>query len=60
MSVFVHSQGINTVHAGRGGGVKKWQNSVHVLLNDPLFNSAKLSMALISNLVEALSIPLTI
>ena len=27
MSVFVHTQGIKTVHAG---GVKKWQNSVHV------------------------------
>ena len=24
MSVFVHDQGIKTVHAGRGGGVKKW------------------------------------
>jgi hypothetical protein len=30
MSVFVHAQGIKTVHA-EGGGVKKWQNSVHVV-----------------------------
>ena len=28
MSVFVDAQGIETVH--EGGGVKKWQNSVHV------------------------------
>ena len=39
MSVFVHAQGIKTVHAG-GGGVKKWQNSVHVVVECPLnFNS---------------------
>ena len=31
MSVFVQAQGIKTVHAG-GGGVKKWQNSVHVVV----------------------------
>ena len=30
MTVFVHAQGIKTVHAG--GGVKKWQNSVHVVV----------------------------
>ena len=30
MSVFVHTQGIKTVHAG--GWVKKWQNSVHVVV----------------------------
>ena len=30
MSVFVHAQVIKTVHAGRG--VKKWQNSVHVVV----------------------------
>ena len=30
MSVFVHAQGIKTVHAGRG--VKKGQNSVHVVV----------------------------
>ena len=35
MSVFVHAQGINTVHA-MGGGVKKWQNSVHVVVECPL------------------------
>ena len=32
MSVFVHAQGIKTVHAG---GVKKWQNSVHVVVECP-------------------------
>ena len=31
MSVFVHAQGIKTVHPG-GEGVKKWQNSVHVVV----------------------------
>ena len=35
MSVFVHAQGIKTVHAG-GGGVKKTQNSVHVVVECPL------------------------
>ena len=30
MSGFVHAQGIKTVHAG--GGVKKWQNYVHVVV----------------------------
>ena len=34
MSVFVHAQGIKTVRAG--GGVKKWQNSVHVVVECPL------------------------
>ena len=34
MSVFVHAHGIKTVHAG--GGVKKWQNSVHVVVEWPL------------------------
>ena len=34
MSVFVHAQGMKTVHAG--GGVKKWQNSVHVVVECPL------------------------
>ena len=34
MSVFVHAQGIKTVHAE--GGVKKWQNSVHVVVEWPL------------------------
>ena len=32
MSVFVHTQ---TVHAA-GGGVKKWQNSVHIVVECPL------------------------
>ena len=37
MSVFVHTQGINTVHAeGAGGRVKQWQNSVHVVVECPL------------------------
>ena len=36
MSVFVHAQGIKTVHAGRGG---KWQNSVHIVVNVPLGES---------------------
>ena len=30
MSVFVHAQGIKTVHPGGGG--KKWQISVHVVV----------------------------
>ena len=30
-AVFVHAQGIKTVHAG-GWGVEKWQNSVHVVV----------------------------
>ena len=34
MTVFVLAQGIKTVHAG--GGVKKWQNSVHVVVERPL------------------------
>ena len=35
ISVFVYSQGITTVHARRGG-VKKWQNSVHIVVECPL------------------------
>ena len=35
MSVFVHAQDIKTLHA-RGGGVKKWHNSVHVVVECPL------------------------
>ena len=35
MSAFVHTQSIKTVNAG-GGGVKKWQNSVHVVVECPL------------------------
>ena len=43
MSVFVHAQGIETVHAGGGeGGVRaKWQNSVHVVVECPLIVSKK-------------------
>ena len=33
LSVFVHAQGIKTVHAG---GVKQWQNSIHVVVECPL------------------------
>ena len=37
MSVFVHAQGLKTVHAGGlgwggVGGVKKWLNFVHVVV----------------------------
>ena len=36
MSIFVQAQGIKTVHAGgAGGGVKKCQNSVHVVVKCP-------------------------
>ena len=35
MSVFVHAQGIKTVHAGGGGG-QKWKNYVHVVVECPL------------------------
>ena len=35
MSVFVHAQGIKTVHAGGKGVVKKCQNSVHVVVECP-------------------------
>ena len=34
MYVFVHAQGIKTVHAGEGG-VKKGQNSVHLVVECP-------------------------
>ena len=34
MSVFVHPQGIKTVHTG--GGVKKWPNSIQVVVECPL------------------------
>ena len=37
MSVFVHAQGIKTVHAGGWG--QKWQNSVHVVVEWPLKSS---------------------
>ena len=36
MYVFVHAQGRKTVHTGGEGGVKKWQNSVHVVVEWPL------------------------
>ena len=36
MTVFVHAQGIKTVHAGGGG--KKWQNSVHVVVECHFMN----------------------
>ena len=39
-SVFVHDQGIKNVHAGVGG-VKKWQNSVHVVVECPLAQKSK-------------------
>ena len=35
MFVFVHAQGIKTVHAG-GGGEKKWPNSIHEVMKCPL------------------------
>ena len=35
MSASVHAQGIKSVHA-EGGGVKNWQNSVHVVVECPL------------------------
>ena len=38
MFVFNHAQGITTVHAGREG-VRKWQNSVHVVVEWPLSNN---------------------
>jgi hypothetical protein len=40
MSVFVHAQGIKTVHAG----VKTWQNSVHVVVECPLMDYLPLQM----------------
>ena len=42
MSVFVHAQGIKTVHAG--GGVKQWQKSVHVVVECPLIAPAILHL----------------
>ena len=47
MYVFVHAQGIKTVHAGGGGGVKKWQNSVHVVVECPLTGRGVLYEALV-------------
>ena len=37
MFVFVHDQGIYQLSTqGAGGGVKKWQDSVHVVVECPL------------------------
>ena len=36
MPVFVHAQGVKTVHAGGGWGIKKWQNALHVVVEWPL------------------------
>ena len=36
MPVFVHAQGIKTVHEWGGEEVKKWQSSVHVVVECPL------------------------
>ena len=32
MSVYAHTQGIKIVPTARGEGVKKWQNSVNVVV----------------------------
>ena len=45
-SVFVHAQGKQTVHAG-GGGVRKWHNSVHVVVECPLTGRGVLYEALV-------------
>ena len=37
MSVFVHAQGKYKNCPRRGGGVKKWQNSVHVVVESIIF-----------------------
>ena len=39
MSIFVHAQGIKTVHA-RGGG-QKWQNYFNIVVECPLTNRGK-------------------
>jgi hypothetical protein len=44
MYVFVHVEGIKNFHAG---GVKKWQNSVHVVVECPLRMSAIVILGLI-------------
>ena len=38
MSVFVHAQDMKAVHTG-GGRVKKWHNSVHIIVECPLDES---------------------
>ena len=45
MSVFVHAQGIKTVHTGGGG--QKGQNSVHVVVEWPLMYSGPFSWPLL-------------
>ena len=47
--VFVHAQGIKTVH-DVGGGVKKWQNSDHVVVNCPPSTMALLHCILLKYL----------
>ena len=42
MAVFVHAQGIKTVHA-EGGGGKKWQNSVHVVVEAMVYSFLRFS-----------------
>ena len=59
MSVFVHAQGIKTVHTGEGGGVKKWQNSVHVVVECPLTSPSwlkRLGTNLVGSIPELLSL----
>ena len=46
MSVFVHPQGIKTVHAG-DEGVKTWQNFVHVVVECPLSKKKSTCFSLI-------------
>ena len=43
MPVFVHAQVIKSVKAG-GRGVKKWQYSVHVVVECPLINYGSLNI----------------
>ena len=40
MSFFVHAYDIKNVHSGVGG-IKKWQNSVHVVVECPLMRSTR-------------------
>ena len=55
MSVFVHAQGIKTVHAGGGG--KKWQHSVHVVVECPLstsiWNYPRIRKAIVDDLTKS-------
>ena len=45
MFVFVHAQGIKTVNT-RGGGGKKWQNSVQVVVEWPLISIVECGLIL--------------